>query len=314
MNGWLLALILLAALALAAAWPVWRERRRTPITDALRRQAPGKFARLSGGMTHYRWLGPARGPVAVCVHGLTTPSDAYLGVAEGLARLGYRILIYDLYGRGYSDRPSTPQDAAHFHLQLSELLEHEGLQDDLTVFGYSMGGMIAAGFAAAHPERIRRLVLLAPAGIEMAQNGFWKIVRGWPWLGDWLFLALFPRFHRRGTEAERPLPKDVPGIVDIQQAELRRQGFVPAVLSSLRGMLSADMEHAHRELHRARVPVVAIWGREDTVIPISAMGRLAKWNRTALQEVVEGAGHGLPYTHAEAVTKIFADAVRQPVI
>lgn len=97
-----------------------------------------------------------RGPVAVCVHGLTTPSFVWHGLARGLATFGYRVLIYDLYGRGYSDRAPGHQDQAYFLQQLNDLLEDQQIKGDITLLGYSMGGAsppplsqrIRAGYAS----------------------------------------------------------------------------------------------------------------------------------------------------------------------
>ncbi len=305
MTGWG---ILLAALALIALWPFAREAMRRPMDSSARATAPGDFVTLSQGVTHYRWIGPARGPVAVCVHGLTTPSLVWQAVAQGLARMGYRVLVYDLYGRGYSDTVSGLQDQAFFQQQLQDLLAAQGLKDDLTVLGYSMGGAIASAFVAEHPERVRRLILLAPAGMGHDLGRLAKFTRDTPLMGDWLMLLRFPAGHRKGTQAERALPSEVDGIVDYQQAELDRRGFVPAVLASLRGMLAQSLEQAHRSIGRSDIPVLAIWGRDDRVIPLAAMGQLAQWNRAARHEVIDGAGHGLTYTHATAIlTAIEAD-------
>lgn len=298
MTGWG---ILLAALVLIALWPFAREMMRRPMDSRARQSAPGDFIQLSQGVTHYRWIGPARGPVAVCVHGLTTPSYVWEAVAQGLARMGYRVLVYDLYGRGYSDSVSGLQDQAFFQQQLQDLLAAQGLKDDLTLLGYSMGGAIASAFVAQHPERVRRLILLAPAGMGHDLGRLAKFTRNTPVLGDWLMLLRFPAGHRKGTQAERALQSEVEGIVDYQQAELDRRGFVPAVLASLRGMLAQSMEQAHRSISRTDIPVLAIWGRDDRVIPLSAMGQLAQWNRAARHEVIDGAGHGLTYTHATLI-------------
>ncbi|WP_150122055.1 alpha/beta fold hydrolase, partial [Sulfitobacter sp. HI0129] len=98
-------------------------------------------------------------------------------------------LVYDLYGRGYSDRPRTRQDAQFFHRQLRELLDHVGVGDDITLIGYSMGGAIATSFAAEHPGRIQQLVLLAPAGMRVPAGRMINIIRSSPLLGDWLMHA-----------------------------------------------------------------------------------------------------------------------------
>ncbi|MBB93157.1 MAG: alpha/beta hydrolase [Rhodobacteraceae bacterium] len=301
MTWVVVSLIVLIALAGLIAWPVLRETALPRMDAGARREAEGDFAELSQGVTHYQWIGPLRGPVAVCVHGMTTPSFVWRGLARGLAGWGYRVLIYDLYGRGYSDRPRGAQDRAFFLTQLDDLLAHEGIEDDITLFGYSMGGAIATAFAARAPDRVRRLILLAPAGMGLQLDRATRIIRDVPGLGDWLMLAAYPRQFRRGTDAERDLPSSVTGIVDRQQAELTYRGFVPSVLSSLRGILSEDFEPDHRALRKGNVPVIAIWGRDDDVVPLTAMGKLTEWSRHARQDVIDGAGHGLPYTHTAEV-------------
>ena len=305
--SWTVAAAGLLALA-AAAWPFLREWRKPPMDAAARAAAPGKIARLSQGATHYRWTGPADGPVAVCVHGLTTPSQSWDGVAAHLAEAGFRVLTYDLYGRGYSGRPGGRQDRAFFLRQLDDLLAHLGVDGPITMLGYSMGGAIATAFAARHPGRLQRLILVAPAGMGHDLGTMARITRDVPGPGDWLMYVAFPRGHRKATEAERTTATTPPDIVDIQQAELDRRGFVPAVLASLRGMLNGDVEAEHRRIAAAGLPVVAIWGRADAVIPLSARDVLTRWNPRAHHVVIDGAGHGLPYTHAADVAAAIRDA------
>ena len=297
---WLFAILLLAGLAW---WPFEAERRRRVIGEAERRTAPGKFAALSQGITHYRWLGPVRGPVVVAIHGLTTPSPVWADVGDGLGRIGYRVLVYDLYGRGLSDAPPGAQDAAFLDTQLTDLLADQGLGQELTLIGYSMGAAIATGFAARYPERVKRLILLAPAGVGHAETALARFIRRTPLLGDWLHLLLFGWMLRK-TIAPGPLAA-------VQLAELVRQGFSPAVLASQRGVLQDPQEALHRAVGRADIPVVAIWGDKDEVVPLRGMGDLVQWNRSIRQEVVAGAGHGLPYTHGAAVIAVLTDVLRE---
>ena len=293
MIFWAIAAIL-AAVAIA---PFLAEGMRPRMTKAARASAPGQFADLPQGVTHYQWLGADKGPLIVCVHGLTTPSFVWRPLADGLERLGFRVLIYDLYGRGYSDRPRGAQDTRFFVTQLEDLLDTLGVDEPITLMGYSMGGTIAAAFAAKHGPRLRQLVLLAPAGMGHDLGPVARLVVNHDWLGRWLFMAHYGRSFRAATETERGLASSIDNVVDLQQAELEWRGFRPAVLSSLRGALDEDVEQAHHAIAQAGLPVLAIWAREDEVIPISGMGRLAQWNRDARQEVIEGAGHALVYTH-----------------
>lgn len=295
---------LAAGAAAVAGYPFVLEALRPRMNAARRRNAPGQFVRLSRGLTHYQWLGAGTGPVAVCVHGLTTPSFVWGPVAEGLGRLGYRVLVYDLYGRGYSDRPKGDQDSAFFIAQLDELLRDQGIEGEITLLGYSMGGAIAAAFAAAQAGRIRQLVLLAPAGLGHELGPIADLAAKHDLFGRWLMLGFYPMWLRRALEAERGLPSAIDDMVDRQIAETRMHGFAPAVLASLRGILSEDLEPAHRAIARAGLPVLAIWGERDEVIPLGCRDRLAEWNPDAVQKVIAGAGHALAYTHVAQVLDI----------
>lgn len=292
---------LAAVLAAVAAAPFLREAMRRRIDTDARRAAPGSFVELSRGVTHYCWLGADDGPVVVCVHGLTTPSYVWMAVARGLGAMGFRVLVYDLYGRGFSDRPRGLQDGDFFVRQLEELLECLKVAPGFTLMGYSMGGAIAACFAARHPARLRRLVLLAPAGMGHDLGPAARLMARTGTLGTWFMLLVYARSYRRATEAERGLDTPIDGIVDRQQAELRYRGFIPSVLASLRGILDEPLKEVHGAIAESGIPVLAIWGGADEVIPPEGRDVLAAWNPQARQVVIEGAGHALAYTEAEAV-------------
>lgn len=306
---WLLCLGLLIA---AIAVPFLLEHSRAVMSDGRRGSAPGQFAELSQGVTHYHLSGPASGPLVVCVHGLTTPSFVWAPLTKGLVALGFRVLVYDLYGRGFSDRPEGLHDKAFFNRQLDELLTHLDLEEQFHLIGYSMGGAIAAGFAATYPARVRRLVLLASAGMTIRNTPLVRFIRDRGLAGKWVMLAAFPIQMRRGIRAEQASQTVIPEITEGQEAQLMFQGFIPAVMASLRGILAKPLEGEHMALRRIGLPVLAIWGAEDGVIPASAMGQLAAWNRDVTHEVIEDAGHGLPYTHTDAALTLIKDFLPAP--
>lgn len=293
--------VLLIVLAVVIAVPILREWNRDLMNKEARSFAPGKFVKLPKGVTHFAWHGPADGPVLICIHGLTTPSFVWLGMLRGLTALGFRVLTYDLYGRGFSHRPSGRQDAAFFLRQLNDLLTQQEVRGPVTLMGYSMGGAIATAFAAAHPDRVRQLVLLAPAGMQHKVGKVITFVRDWRGIGDWLMLAFYPHTARKSIAAEAHLASSVLDITEQQEAELDFKGYIPAVLSSLRGILRHTQHAQHHTVASAEIPTLAIWGREDDVIPLAAVGTLAEWNRDVEHEVIDGAGHGLTYTHTEKV-------------
>lgn len=292
------ALIILIGLF---AIPFTVELMRDGRLERSRKAAPGQFVLLSQGVTHYQWIGPERGPVALCIHGLTTPSYVWHGMAKGLALMGFRVLIYDLYGRGYSDRTTGKQNAAFFLKQLDDLLLHEHVEGPVTVFGYSMGGSVATHFTASNPGFVKQLILLAPAGMRHLSPWMERAFRTVPILGAWLFLLIYPRDLRRHIQAEAELPGSVANIATMQQAESDKRGFFPAVLSSLRGILRDTAETQHKTIAQAGISVLAVWGEQDEVIALTAADILSDWNPNAVQAVIGEAGHGLPYTHTDDI-------------
>lgn len=299
-----MTLWVLIILAGIIAVPLMIEATRKRMSQKARNDAPGQFAKLSQGVTHYQWYGPSEGPVAVCIHGLTTPSFVWRSTAHDLADLGFRVLTYDLYGRGYSDRPAGLQDQDFFLRQLNDLLEDQGVEDDLTVIGYSMGGAIAACFAASQPQAIRDVVLLAPAGMKTSGLGPLKTMVSAPIVGTWLMLARYPSMLRRGLRSEAGMATTVENINALQAAELDWRGFVPAVQSSIKGLLSADLEGAHRTLQAENIPVMAIWGSDDAVIPVSAAELLTEWNPAVETHILDNVGHELTYTRTSEIVRL----------
>lgn len=81
-----------------------------------------EFVELSDGMTYYRIEGPNTGRIVVLIHGIAVPCGVWDTTTNDLVSSGFRVLRYDLYGRGRSDCPKTRYDHLLFDRQLSELL------------------------------------------------------------------------------------------------------------------------------------------------------------------------------------------------
>lgn len=93
------------------------------------------------------------------------------------------------------------------------------------------------------------------------------------------------------------MPPTVADITNRQLDELKWRGFLRSILSSIRGVLSETRERDHRALLDLGIPVLALWGGADDIIPIVCKDRLTAWNPDVQHIVVSGAGHGLIYTH-----------------
>ena len=296
--------VVLAILAGLVALPFLAELIRRPVH---RKRAPGEFAELLQGDTHYRWSGPEGGPVAVCIHGLSTPSYVFAATERSLNTLGYRVLTYDLYGRGFSARARGPQTASFFVRQLKALLRDQGVEGPVLLVGFSMGGSIAAVYAASEPTRVSRIILIASAGllppVDDLRRWFWSS-RG---LGDWTTRVLGGLALRRELVEHRSNGTVIPNLEDRQAVETRTRGFLPAILSSRRNVLREPREVDHRIIAEQGIPVLGIWGANDPITPLAALGRLTELNPDAHHAQIPGGGHYVLQTHPAQV----ADAMRR---
>ena len=138
---------------------------------------------VSGGALATYRLGDrtAQAPGVLAIHGITSNSRAWLAVAGALDGAAWLAAV-DLRGRGASNQLPAPFGIAAHVADMVAVLDHLQLER-ATVVGHSLGAYIAAGLAAAHPDRIGRLVLVdgglsIPAAREADPDAFMQAFLG----------------------------------------------------------------------------------------------------------------------------------------
>src|ERR1043166_7501955 len=150
----------------ALLWGVYvaADPEKRDLDPASRAAASGSFASLADGYTHYELGGPANDrPVVVLAAGFSVPYYIWDPTFKALTTAGFRVLRYDYYGRGYSDRPSIPFDDDMYVRQLDELLKSLGLTGPVDLTGISFGGSFITSFADKYPNRVRSLIYFDPS-------------------------------------------------------------------------------------------------------------------------------------------------------
>ena len=196
------------------------------------------------------WPGPVKGPAIVCVHGLTANHTCWASVADLLSP-AYRLIAYDLRGRGESDKPDKGYSLALHNEDLEGLLDHFGLRKAVLV-GHSLGAHIALRFAATHPERVSKLVLV-DGGIDVRAEvldslrpAIDRLGVEFPSLDMFMgFVRMLPMFEGRWNDyLERYFRYDVEalpaGTVRSKAARL------PLALDGRRRLLRAQLLRQHR--------------------------------------------------------------------
>jgi pimeloyl-ACP methyl ester carboxylesterase len=252
-------------------WPLIRhsEHMDTAAIDPI--NAPGKFIRLSRGRTHYEIAGPVTGPVVVFVHGFSVPFYMWDHNFYALARSGFRVIRYDIYGRGLSERPDTIYNRDLFVEQLAELLDALEIHQPVTLAGNSMGGAVSAAFTASYPERVEKVILVAPL-IEKRAIGPLRI----PIIGEYLTAAFLVPSLPRAQLRDFYRPEDFPEWPRLFREQMQYRGFGRALLSTLRNFFRQDHTTDYERINQEEKPVLLIWGAADRTLGTHGAGKLRR--------------------------------------
>jgi pimeloyl-ACP methyl ester carboxylesterase len=300
---YLLPALIILVLAIPYMLP---DRETTRLDDQTRRLLGGSFVQLSDGYTHYRLAGPPEAPPVVLVHGFSTPLFNWDKTVPPLLAAGFRVLRYDLFGRGFSDRPRTDYTKALFDRQLQELLSRLQISRPIHLVGLSMGGAVATIFAARHPEQVDTLALFAPAGFPVNIPFTGKLVR-LPVLGPYLMRAVGDRTLLKSVRKALHSPNKFPEYMQNFEKQMTYCGYKRAIVSTLQHFDLSDQAAAFKQAGLHPRPVKVFWGREDRIVPYANSARVMAAMPNASLLSIADAGHILPYENAEAVNPVLID-------
>ena len=268
----------------------FKDPERRTIDAGARRAAPGRFVRLADGLTHYEMAGPDTGRTVVLAAAFSVPAYLSDSLFQRLGRAGFRVLRFDYYGRGWSDRPRTTYDLELFACQLAGLLDSLRIPGAVDLAGLSFGAAIVTNFAEQYPERVRSLIYIDPVfntGRPLPPQersrlawDVYMVLRGGTdamatgQLDDFLHPERFPdwvdryrvQFQFKGTREALRRTRAAIAVAPHQDAQIRRVGGNPR-------------------------PVLIIWGRQDSGASISESAALLDAMPRARFVPVDSAGH-----------------------
>ena len=300
-----------AILILLLLIPYWifDEESKT-LDDNMRRGLPGQFIKLSDGYVHYELSGPDDGPVVVLIHGISTPYFVWDDTQPALTKAGFKVLRYDLYGRGFSDRPNVTYDEQLFDRQLLELLSALKIRKPVDLVGSSMGGAIAVIFAARHPENVRKLVLISPAGFPVNVPVAGQIGR-LPVVGDYLMYAFGNPIMNRLFKDNFSKSDKLSAFSEKFRQQTRYVGFKRALQSTLRNFNLDNQKTAFEAVGKQGRQVMLIWGREDKIVPFSNNEMVRATIHDVDFHALDVAGHIPHYEAPERVNPLMVDFMNQ---
>jgi pimeloyl-ACP methyl ester carboxylesterase len=189
-------------------------------------------------------------------------------------------LIYDLWGRGYSQAPAVTYDEALYTSQLAMLLQKVGW-DKTGVVGVSLGGAIATSFASFYPEMVNKLVLISPAGLINSETDMpliSKVVK-LPYVHQFITNQPYvrPLLVKVAENFARSTQLEQTGLDDETEAAsnyiakvatyqfLHHAGLLRAFIGTVVAFPLTDLEDKYKKVGQTDIPTLVIWGDKDKV-------------------------------------------------
>ncbi|MDX5481529.1 MAG: alpha/beta hydrolase [Hymenobacteraceae bacterium] len=299
------ALVVVAATALLIRADIPAEELKQKYSNKASR-----FISLDGATLHYRDEG--QGTPVVLLHGTAASLHTWDGWANEMSK-SHRVLRLDLPGFGLTGRNTTDTYSIDYY---SDLLLH--FLDSLNIerahiAGSSLGGQIAYDFAASHPERVQKLILVSPTGVTNANDKSISmpfLMAQTPLLKHSL-KYITPRFI-----VEKSL-KEVYGddsrlreeTITMSHDMLLRAGNREAFIAR---MNTVDADNLHK-LAQVQAPTLILWGEADAWVPATNATHFQQEIKGAQLKVYPGAGHipmeELPKETVQDALRFLADQV-----
>jgi len=268
-------------------------------------------AELSDGNTAFHVDGD-HGPWVVLVHGMLTPGYSWAPLAEALAANGFRVLRYDQFGRGLSDRPDARYDLGLYVKQLRELAEVLGI-DSMHIVAWSMGALIATRFAAERADSVDSLAMIAPA-LYWRQPPILRTLLRLPGAHKLVAWGVGDVIGRMQAE-HLSRPAQFPDYTGRARAQLAFPGVGRSFASTIEHF-DYGAGDQWRAVGQHGRPVLLVWGDSDRVTPLTSASQVMELFPRASLVTVEGAKHAPHLDHAEivqpAILRHLASAENRP--
>jgi 4,5:9,10-diseco-3-hydroxy-5,9,17-trioxoandrosta-1(10),2-diene-4-oate hydrolase len=247
----------------------------------------GKYVDVGGGITmHFHEAGSGEAGVVLFVHGSGPGASGwsnFKGNYPFLAEHGFRTIVPDTIGYGYSTKP---EEGAY---SLSDVAaQYKGLLDALgvervAVVGNSQGGAIAITMALDYPELVERLVLMAPGGLEARET--YMEMEG--------IKAMIRVLYKEGISKETMRKVFTLQLHDESKItdEIIEERYQVAMTQHKDNIARIRVANQEDRLSEIQCPVLCFWGANDKFCPPSGAAKIAERCATSRTMLISRCGH-----------------------
>ena len=220
----------------------------------------GNYIELKNGYTYFEEANQdSETGTVVLVHGFSVPSYILETTFNSIEEKGFRVIMMDLYGRGFSDNPDLPQTDELRANQVIELLDRRNIKK-VSLVGLSNGGRIISKIAYLKPEIVNELFYIASSGFyeypdtnerDVKLNEINDLIKSYPEMA-------------MGQKNDFFNPGQYPNWIDKYQELQKYKGFARALISTTKNLVTLD--YVHNKIDSLNIPVYTFWGEFDTVV------------------------------------------------
>jgi pimeloyl-ACP methyl ester carboxylesterase len=262
-----------------------------------------KTVKTSFGQTFIRINGPVEGLPLVLLPGGGSNSLIWQANIKALSSIYRTYALDNIYDFGRSVYTRKFETQADFTQWLDELFDTLSLGQNLRIVGYSYGGWVTGNYAVSHPERLSRVILIAPVfSIQPITKAMvWEMVLGilpFKYTRRCSLYSVWKDLLKSSKEGKKIVDDRVEYFNIAMKSFKFKLGVQPNMLTDI-------------ELNKLSMPVLYLIGEHDTVCnPKLAIERLNKAAPEIKTELISGTGHDLMFTHTDKINKLMLDFLK----
>lgn len=264
----------------------------------------GKYADIGEGLqVHYHEEG--EGTPVVFIHGSGPGASGWSNFRRNypvFAKAGFRVIVPDTLGFGYSSKPDVDYGMDFIVSAYVRFLDKLGIQKAAFV-GNSHGGAVCISLALKHPERVSKLVLMGPGGLEERET--YMTLEG---IKTMLRVIFKEGISRESLRKVFALQLFDPSLITDELIEERYQ---IAITQPKRVMQTLAVPHLAPELPKLEMPVLAFWGVVDRFCPSTGAMRIAEGCPNARVMLLSKCGHWVMVEHMELFNRMGTEFLKE---
>jgi len=266
----------------------------------------GKYADIGDGLRiHYHEAGS--GFPVVFVHGSGPGASGYSNFRGNFPRFaekGYRALVPDTLGFGYSSKPDVDYEFDFVAGGLRRFLDHVGVEE-CALIGNSHGGALCIKLAADEPSLVKKLILMAPGGLEvreryMEMKGIRSMMKAFLAPEGITRESMKKVFEHQLFDKSRITDDIIEERTQVAELQPKR------VLQSLR------VPHLAPRLAEIQCPVLGFWGNDDQFCPVTGAAILSEGCQKSRVLRLSRCGHWVMVEYADVFNEMCLDFLAEP--